>query len=77
MAAAFCFPDYFGHNVDALADCLWDVVRYKYGSDPGATGTVIALSRIDVFAARDPRLAWKLLDILAGAARSALLRRRG
>lgn len=73
FAQALEFPDYFGRNLDAFVDCLRDVVTFTYGSAADSTGTVIALARFDVFASREPATAWQVLDILAGAARSAML----
>lgn len=73
FSAALDFPDYFGRNHNALVDCLRDVVAFDYGSDATSTGTVIALSRFDAFAAREPATAWVLLDISADAARSAIV----
>ena len=70
---AFDFPDYFGKNLNALADCLRDVATFDYGSDPSSTGTVVAIDRFDVLAKRDLDLAWTLLQILADTGRQALL----
>lgn len=73
FARAFDFPDYYGKNMNALVDCLADVATYAYGSDPTATGTVVAIDRLDAFVARDSELGWSLLDILADTGRQALL----
>ena len=70
---ALNFPDYYGHNMGALADCLSDVATYSYGSDPTAEGTVVALDGYRSFTDHDSGFAWKLLDILADTARQALL----
>jgi hypothetical protein len=70
---ALHFPDYYGMNVNALADCLSDVATFDYGSDPKSAGTVIALDRYDAFIEHDPQLGWTLLDILADTGRQALL----
>lgn len=73
FSSALGFPDHFGRNLNALIDCLRDVVTFDCGSDADSTGTVIAMSRFDAFASREPASAWQVLDILAGAARSAIL----
>jgi RNAse (barnase) inhibitor barstar len=43
------FPDYFGHNWDALNDCLRDL-----GYLPG-NGIVIVIDQFDRFASHDPQ----------------------
>lgn len=56
------FPDWFGHNRDALADCLLDL------SWSEAPGYLLLLNGFVGFAARAPEAAQALLDILADAA---------
>ncbi|HEU5429059.1 MAG TPA: barstar family protein [Actinocrinis sp.] len=73
IAAALDFPDYYGHNLDALNDCLRDVVAGEYGTDSSAAGFVLAFTGYDKFAARCPREAQIVLDIVADQARRALL----
>ena len=73
IAAALDFPDYYGRNLDALNDCLCDVVTYDYGTSRDATGLVLVFTGYDTFAGRCPRAAQIVLDILAGQARSAAL----
>lgn len=73
IATSFGFPEHFGANLDALADCLADVAVYAYGADPAATGSAVAIDRIDVLAAAEPRTAQALLDILADTSRRAML----
>ena len=74
LATRLRFPDYYGHNLDALNDMLFDIGGYRsHGSDPMTTGTVLALTDFDLFHAKLPRLAHQVLDIFAGQARSALL----
>ena len=45
IAVALRFPDWFGHNWDALADCLGDLSWFP------AEGYVIVLTRADAFRA--------------------------
>ena len=73
IAVALDFPDYYGHNLDALNDCLRDVAVGAYGNDAGATGFVLALTGYDAFAAHCPREAHIVLDIVADRARHAML----
>ena len=73
LGEAFSFPEYYGRNLDAFNDCLRDVVRYAYGTDAEATGTVLILDRFDAFAACDGEAAHAVLDIFAGQAREAAL----
>jgi hypothetical protein len=70
IAALFGFPDYYGHNLDALNDCLGD---FAFGTDAGAAGFVLAFTGYDVFAAHCPREAQIVLDIVADLARRAML----
>ncbi|MBI4961664.1 MAG: barstar family protein [Desulfomonile tiedjei] len=44
VAGTLAFPEYFGHNWDALADCLTDMSWY------GADGFVILYAAVDPFA---------------------------
>lgn len=73
IAAALDFPDYYGGNLDALADCLRDVVNYEYGTTRQATGLALTLTGYDTFARGRPRTAQTVLDIVADQARGAML----
>lgn len=78
FAAALHFPGYYGHNLDALNDCLGDVACYG-GFDDSAEGTglVLSLTDYDRFVAACPRSAQIVLDIIADQARhAAVLQRR-
>ncbi|MFJ3713754.1 barstar family protein [Streptomyces sp. NBC_01267] len=78
VAAALQFPDYYGHNLDALNDCLGDVACYgPYDGSPEGTGLVLSITDYDHFTAACPRAAQVVLDIVADQARqAAVLRRR-
>jgi len=71
IGAALDFPDYYGHNLDALNDCMRDVVNQVYGWRPGTAGLVIVFTGYQTAAARWPRTAQLTLDIMARAARDA------
>ncbi|TYB39790.1 barstar family protein [Micromonospora sp. AP08] len=73
IAAALSFPDYYGHNLDALNDCMRDVVSQDYGWAPDTTGLALVLTGYDGFAACCPRAAQVVLDIMADQSRSAAL----
>jgi len=73
IAAALDFPDYYGRNLDALNDCLRDVVTYDYGTSRDVTGLVLVFTGYDAFTNRCPRAAQVVLDIVADQARSAAL----
>ncbi|MEU2502876.1 barstar family protein [Streptomyces pseudogriseolus] len=78
MAAALDFPDYYGHNLDALNDCLGDVACYGgYDDAPEGAGLVLSFTDYDRFATTCPRAAQVVLDIIAKRARqAAVLHRR-
>ncbi|MFF3174693.1 barstar family protein [Streptomyces sp. NPDC057900] len=78
FAAALRFPDYYGHNLDALNDCLGDVACYgPYDDSPEGTGLVLSITDYDRFTAARPETARTVLDIAATQARrAAVLRRR-
>jgi hypothetical protein len=73
VSAALDFPDYYGHNLNALNDCLGDVARYEYGSDRTAAGLVLLVTAFDHYARREPDAAARVADIFAGVARRGLL----
>lgn len=73
VARALDFPDYFGQNLDALNDCLRDVVSGDYGWRRDATGLVLVLTDFERFAALDRGTAQSMLDIVADRARGASL----
>lgn len=73
IAAALDFPDYYGRNLDALNDCMRDVVDYQYGATRDATGLVLAFTGYESFAKERPRTAHTVLDIMADQARAAAL----
>ncbi|KJY19874.1 barnase inhibitor [Streptomyces sp. NRRL S-104] len=78
VAAALQFPDYYGHNLDALHDCLGDVACYgPYDDSAEGAGLVITFTGYDRFATACPRAAQAVLDIIADRARrAAVLQRR-
>jgi RNAse (barnase) inhibitor barstar len=67
LAAGLEFPDYYGRNLDALNDCLSDI------EIPEESGRVLIFHRYDAFAAKCPRAAWVVLDIIESNSRSLLL----
>jgi len=73
VAQVLDFPDYFGQNLDALNDCMRDVVSGDYGWQGDSTGLVLVLTGFEMFAALDRRTAQVMLDILADRARGASL----
>ncbi|MEU7609840.1 barstar family protein [Micromonospora sp. NPDC049204] len=73
IAAALDFPHYYGHNLDALNDCMRDVVSQGYGWASNTTGLALVFRSYDSFAARCPRAAQSVLDIVADQSRSAAL----
>lgn len=73
VGEALHFPDYYGRNLDALNDCMRDVVTGAYGWDPDSTGLVLVLRRYDAFTVLHPQRAQALLDIFADHSRSAAL----
>jgi hypothetical protein len=73
IAGALHFPDYYGHNLDALNDCMRDVVSQDYGWAPNTTGLVLVFIGYDAFAARCARAAQVVLDMLAHQSRNAAL----
>ncbi len=73
LSAALSFPPHYGGNLDALNDCLADVVAYEYATSRDATGFALVLTGYDHFAARRPAVAQAVLDIFATQARYGAL----
>lgn len=73
LAAALSFPAYYGHNLDALNDCLRDVAGQVYGWAPQTTGLVLVFLGYHAFAESFPGPAQAVLDIIAGHSRAASL----
>ena len=67
LSSSLQFPEYYGRNLDALADCLSDLQISAEG------GRALLLRGFDSFVAAQPDLAHALVDILATAARGFLL----
>jgi RNAse (barnase) inhibitor barstar len=64
IAAAFLFPSHFGKNLDALYDCMTDLV-HKSGSQPGF---VVVLEQIPDNPKFDRESREQLLDVFRDAA---------
>jgi hypothetical protein len=67
LGKALEFPDYYGQNLDALDDCLYDL------DVPDDGGTAIVLMGFGGFAALEPKVTWHVLDILAARSQSFML----
>lgn len=64
IAAAFLFPEHFGKNLDALYDCMTDLV-HKSGPQPGF---VLVLEQLPDNAKFDRESREQLLDVFREAA---------
>lgn len=73
FATALGFPDYYGRNLNALADCLYDVAHGDYGWTADATGLAVRLDGYGTFAGRVPDLAEATAEVMTGATRAGLL----
>lgn len=73
ISLALSFPDYYGHNLDALNDCLGDVAEQGYGWKASDTGLVFVVDNIDSFWSLAPREAFAVIDMFSGAAKRAAL----
>lgn len=62
LAQCLRFPDWFGHNLDALHDCLTDLSWHE------SSGWVILISGIDALRAADEAGYESLTEVLAAAA---------
>lgn len=71
VAAALHFPDYFGYNWDALADCLGDALQGGGGeNDDGAgnnRGLIVLFEDVSTFASQHPEDFAVAVEILRGA----------
>ncbi|MEU8136522.1 barstar family protein [Streptodolium elevatio] len=78
IASTLGFPGYYGHNLDALNDCLGDVAcGGPYDDAAEGAGLVLSFTDYDRFADACPRAAQIVLDIIADQARrAAVLQRR-
>lgn len=64
IAEAFTFPTHFGKNLDALYDCMTDLV-HKSGAQPGF---VVVLEQLPDHAKFDRETREQLLDVFRDAA---------
>lgn len=62
FASALDFPAYYGGNLAALADCLYDVAHGDYGWKPARTGLVVSIRGFGHLARRDQDLAVHIAD---------------
>ena len=67
LKAALNFPDYYGENLDAFADCLSDRYNSNY------KGLILVFRRYDAFVEEDGKFAEAILDIIAKESRLWLL----
>lgn len=64
LARGLQFPEWYGRNWDALADCLSDMSWHE------ADGYVLILQRAEILRAAEPESFATFLEILADSARS-------
>ncbi len=67
VKSSFSFPEYYGENLNALADCLSDMKNTKY------KGLVIVLRHFDNLTNLDRALSENLLDVISSIARRWVL----
>ncbi|WP_237720535.1 MULTISPECIES: barstar family protein [Rhodococcus] len=71
FAQAMAYPRSYGGSTSAFSDVFADVGTYVFGSDPGTTGTVLAIAGFDTLVNLDHRTAHLILDHFAREARLA------
>lgn len=57
------FPDWYGHNLDALSDLLDDALSAGEADGPAPTGVLLVWDDWQALATRDPRTFGALLEI--------------
>ena len=67
LSTTLKFPHYYGRNLAALNDCLSDL------EIPEESGRVLVFHRYDAFAAKFPKIAWHVVDIVEHQSRLMLL----
>lgn len=73
LSQTLSYPRSYGGSLDAFGDVFADVGTYIFGSDPEATGTVLAIAGFDTMIRVDSRTARLILDVFAREARLASL----
>ncbi len=68
LKVALSFPDYYGENLNAFADCLSDMYNEKY------KGLILVFRLYDNFVEEDGKFAEAILDIIARESRVWLLK---
>ncbi len=64
LADALDFPEHFGRNLDALSDCLFDVVAGETGFGKHDGTRILAIYQFDSLVQNDPTFAHELVEIL-------------
>ena len=67
LKTALNFPDYYGENLNAFADCLGDMYNKRY------SGLILVFRRYDNFVEEDGKFAEAILDSIARESRVWLL----
>lgn len=67
VAQRLGFPPFYGRNLDAFNDSLGDMHVPQMG------GALLVFLRYDAFAAREPQVAWDVLDITTENSRHFLM----
>lgn len=71
LSRMLSYPRSYGGSLSAFGDVFADVGTYIFGSDPDATGTVLAIAGFDALTGVDTRTARAILDVFAREARLA------
>jgi hypothetical protein len=73
FSEAMGYQRHYGGSLDAFHDVFADVGTFAFGSDPNATGTVLAIAGYDTLVALDRPTARAILDVFARQARLSSL----